>query len=423
MKKIIFIVHLFFMTIVSGQWYVKELDKTYASFNDIEFFNEDVGIVVSDSGYILRTTNSGQEWLEINSFTEEDLSAISFYENSVWISGDNGTIIYSTDMGLNWQMFSTNIEEKILDISFVGEELGFGVTLNSVLKTTNSGAAWSNIHSSDALYNSISFLDDNIGFATGEITTGSNFNGIIDKTTDGGETWTRVVTTPEGGTITSMFFLDDTLGFATGLDSHFLKTSDGGNTWLHSYVEMKGQYEFEDIFFVSEQLGWLVGWNSVILNTTDGGETWTNQISELPIGYVTALHFFDQNNGIAIGGDDGANGFVLATSNGGITSLHDGDKTLLYPFTLEQNYPNPFNPSTNIKFTISNVGDEYIRPLQTKLIVYDILGREVKILLNKPMHGGNHNIEFNGTSLPSGIYFYKLTVGSFIQTRKMVLLK
>lgn len=93
-------------------------------------------------------------------------------------------------------------------------------------------------------------------------------------------------------------------------------------------------------------------------------------------------------------------------------------------FKLMQNYPNPFNPSTIIKFTIPGVETPYRASLQqTKLAVYDILGREIKTLLNKPMQPGNYEIEFNGSDLPSGVYFYRLASGNFSETRKMVLLR
>ncbi len=91
--------------------------------------------------------------------------------------------------------------------------------------------------------------------------------------------------------------------------------------------------------------------------------------------------------------------------------------------TLFQNYPNPFNPTTTIKFAIPSVERPYRASLQTKLIVYDILGREVKTLLNKPMPPGEYEIEFDGSNLPSGVYLYRLTASEYIKTRKMVLIK
>lgn len=85
-------------------------------------------------------------------------------------------------------------------------------------------------------------------------------------------------------------------------------------------------------------------------------------------------------------------------------------------FELFQNYPNPFNPKTNIKYSVSSVQD-------IKLIVYDILGKEVATLVNQKQVPGLYEVTFDGNNLSSGIYFYKLTAGSFSQTKKMILLK
>jgi hypothetical protein len=88
-----------------------------------------------------------------------------------------------------------------------------------------------------------------------------------------------------------------------------------------------------------------------------------------------------------------------------------------------QNYPNPFNPTTKINFTIPAVGTTNELSLQTKVIVYDILGKEIITLLNEHLQPGNHEIEFNAEDLPSGIYYYRLAVGEFSLTKKMVLLR
>ncbi|WKZ70849.1 MAG: cellulase family glycosylhydrolase [Melioribacteraceae bacterium] len=99
------------------------------------------------------------------------------------------------------------------------------------------------------------------------------------------------------------------------------------------------------------------------------------------------------------------------------------EENLASEFHLYQNYPNPFNPTTAIKFTIPNVGTSRDLSLQTKLIVYDILGREVATLVNKELHPGNHEVKFNASNLSSGVYFYKLQAADLIKTRKLLLMK
>ena len=96
-------------------------------------------------------------------------------------------------------------------------------------------------------------------------------------------------------------------------------------------------------------------------------------------------------------------------------------------FALYQNYPNPFNPSTKIRYSISPSSSNGSNNLVT-LKVYNILGNEVASLVNEEKPAGTYEVEFNsidsqGRALPSGVYFYKLTNGSFTQTQKMILLK
>jgi endo-1,4-beta-xylanase len=96
-------------------------------------------------------------------------------------------------------------------------------------------------------------------------------------------------------------------------------------------------------------------------------------------------------------------------------SIEDFNK-LPFEFSLSNNYPNPFNPSTTIAFTLPKNG-------KVKLSVYNVLGQEVAVALNRNMNAGIHRITFNGSALPSGLYFYKLVAGEFVGVKKMMLIK
>ncbi len=85
-------------------------------------------------------------------------------------------------------------------------------------------------------------------------------------------------------------------------------------------------------------------------------------------------------------------------------------------YNLSQNYPNPFNPSSKIKFQIAKLSN-------TKLVVSDILGKEVVTLVNEQLKPGTYEVDFDGTNLPSGIYFYKLITVNFADSKKMILVK
>jgi len=85
-------------------------------------------------------------------------------------------------------------------------------------------------------------------------------------------------------------------------------------------------------------------------------------------------------------------------------------------FVLRQNTPNPFNPTTCIRFQVPGVSD-------VKLVVYDLLGKEVAVLLNERKAPGHYEVSFNGSGLGSGVYIYRLIAGSFVASKRMVLLK
>jgi hypothetical protein len=83
---------------------------------------------------------------------------------------------------------------------------------------------------------------------------------------------------------------------------------------------------------------------------------------------------------------------------------------------LKQNYPNPFNPQTNIEFSIA-------KPGIVKILVYDVLGKEVGVLVNEFKNAGRHKIVFDGSNYSSGIYFYRIITNQYSQTKKLLLLK
>jgi len=95
--------------------------------------------------------------------------------------------------------------------------------------------------------------------------------------------------------------------------------------------------------------------------------------------------------------------------------VEEGSSTI-NGFELAQNYPNPFNPSTSIKYAIGT------RQFVT-LKIYDVLGNEIETLVDEEKQVGTYELNWNASNLPSGIYFYQLRAGSFVETKKMVLMK
>jgi hypothetical protein len=112
-----------------------------------------------------------------------------------------------------------------------------------------------------------------------------------------------------------------------------------------------------------------------------------------------------------------SNNVTLVIDSVGVLSVEEiHDSEIVNDFNLYQNYPNPFNPSTNIKFALPQSG--YVT-----LEVFGVTGERVDVLISEELNAGKYNYEWNGSNLTSGIYFYRLNAGSFVETRKMILLK
>jgi hypothetical protein len=161
----------------------------------------------------------------------------------------------------------------------------------------------------------------------------------------------------------------------------------------------------------------------------DAGITWTKEASNPVLSSSPGT--WDASNlepgGVLLRGDtlhmwyDGANDVNAyrighATSPLIIIAITGRTDGIPEEFMLAQNYPNPFNPRTGIRFQVLGVSD-------VKISVFDLLGREVALLVNEKKTPGSYEVQFDGSGLASGVYFYRLTAASFVQTRKMLLVR
>jgi len=157
--------------------------------------------------------------------------------------------------------------------------------------------------------------------------------------------------------------------------------------------------------------GWACGWEGRIVKTTNGGVDWDFSYSGTP-NALLGLFVVDNENVWTVG----SLGTILKLDAGPSGIVEDNNTSLPLNFKLLQNYPNPFNPGTSIQYAVSS--RQFV-----SLKVYDVLGNEVATLVNDKKPAGSYTVEFNGTGLPSGIYFYQLRAGDFVETKKMVLLR
>jgi len=154
------------------------------------------------------------------------------------------------------------------------------------------------------------------------------------------------------------------------------------------------------------------------------GSSWTSNPYVVSNMTVDTLYGTPRAGYTANSGDNcltvwsGWNGFDVYNSIlcGTTLGVNNNNNEIPKSFALQQNYPNPFNPSTIIRFSLP--GNEYV-----KVVVYDITGKQVSEIINQQLQAGSYSYNFDASNLSSGVYFYKITAGSFTDTKKMVLMK
>ena len=159
--------------------------------------------------------------------------------------------------------------------------------------------------------------------------------------------------------------------------------------------------------------------DSASLSITQGSPPYTgsyrpqnplSQFNNQPASWNWILRVFDTHTG----NQGSLVSWCILLQLKNIVSVSEQNTPLKYE--LSQNYPNPFNPVTRISYSIAENA-------KVKLSVFDILGKEVKILVNEKQSAGNYEVIFNASDLTSGVYFYQLRTNNFVQTKKLVLLK
>ncbi|MBI3195177.1 MAG: T9SS type A sorting domain-containing protein [Ignavibacteriae bacterium] len=157
--------------------------------------------------------------------------------------------------------------------------------------------------------------------------------------------------------------------------------------------------------------GWISGQGGTILYTTNGGTNWLSQTTNTTKD-LYSIFFVNQNTGWAVGDS----GIILKTTSGGVLSVEQRDDLIPSQFTLSDNYPNPFNPTTKISFSIPAMSFVSIK-------IFDVLGKEVATIVNEELSAGNYTQEWNAQGIESGVYFYQIQAGTYVETKKLILLR
>jgi photosystem II stability/assembly factor-like uncharacterized protein len=424
---------LFTNSVSYSQWF-QLTTNTAETLHDIYFMNENTGIAVGSNGIIIRTTDAGLTWSSITSGTVNTLYSVSFPDiMSGYSGGYTGTVLRTLNCGASWTP-RTGCGINIRSISFIDVNTGItagGGTL--MCYTTDGGYSWDPRYVPAYTVTAVTFLNNSSLLAcVQDLMAGVR----VYKSIDGGLNWSTALTLPNGGIslvhyFNRILFVDSLTGFIAGyVDSlghsygYIYKTINGGNNWYRAMrTDINHETKLKGINFGSSIVGYAAGSNGVILSSTNAGVNWVAQNS----GTNTDLNSVCMINEFT-GYICGNSGLILKTTNGGITGFVNLNNEIPGRFSLHQNYPNPFNPTTKIKFQIplSRAVSEG-RGMFAKLIIYDILGREIAVLVNQQLQPGSYEVLWSATggasNYPSGVYYYKITADDYSETKKMVLIK
>ncbi len=425
MKKILlFFFVIMFPHLLHSQWFNYNTDSTLATtyFNSVHFVDTLNGWIACDNGLIIHTTNGGINWIRQTSGFLGHLRKIRFSDSlHGWVIGDSGKILYTFNGGNSWLSQNSGGSWTLNMLSVVNSTKAWisGNERAIFLNTTDSGSNWDTLNPQIPGGDKISdifFVDSSKGwYCTWHYISPPGFTGgSINNTWTGGlywwtQSWSQNI-------LRSIHFIDSDYGWCTG-DWVIYKTTNG-TTW--NKLDFP-QHWFSHIYFVTPYIGWVIDWgfgpsgpsHSYIHFSSDGGYNWSYQFASQN-RIIKDICFVEQKHGWAVG----QSGLILHTTNGGgaLTSANNDEPSLLPSFSFSQNYPNPFNPSTKIKYAISS--QQY-----ATLKVSDILGNEIETLVNDEKSPGTYVVTWNATNLPSGVYFYQLRTGNFLETKKMILLR
>lgn len=356
----------FFKTKNNGaNWQEISFIKGFGSIRCLISKDENLFAGVDRLGIFL-SSNSGNNWTTVNSGLTSFQTACLSTKNNILFAGDLDSGIYiSKNMGEQWIISNSGLTNKSVKCFMIKDDKVFTGTSNSLFLSLNDGLNWEQI---------------NTGFINPNFTSLINVENMI---------------------------------YASTSNHGVLFSSNNGANWFQRNSGITGLNVFT-LHFADKVLFANASYNGIYFSTNDG-QSWIKYFKGLGSVYAPMA------NGNFVSKD----GYIFSTSGNGvyrcnisdiIVGINNLEENTPFEFTLFQNFPNPFNPSTSIKFEISE-------KTLVKLVVYDILGKIVKTLVNKEMTSGVYSIDFSAENIPSGIYFYNLETNESMLTKKMVIIK
>jgi len=408
---------------------------------------------------VYKSSDNGTTWIRSGNGLPPDLTFIFNLVssgNNIVAATDEG-LYYSSDDGNSWFLSNLPVTD-IQDISATENYIYAIVFSYGIYQSANNGVSWYPVLLLGADFVSIS-AKDNYAYS------GTFFDGAV-YTPNNGSSWYDCTGFPSGEAVFAFGPVSDGLVLAaTSVDPNWIYASTDYGVYFYPYSEGLGPNAITEHFAVNDTFMFAgTDYNGVWRRLRPGitpvelsSFTATANKTDITLNWQTATE--KNNSGFEIqrsdvrdqksetldwkkigfikgqGTSTNKNHYSFVDKNPGTGSYSykliqidfDGTRTeskivnieinsLPTEYALMQNYPNPFNPSTTIQYSIPESGN-------VKVIVYNSLGEEVKVLKNDFEEAGTYRINFNAGELSTGIYYYNITAGNFNSARKMVLLK
>lgn len=428
----------------------------------VKVVSRDVVWIVGDlQTDIYRTMNGGQTWVQKSRITTNPnhvpvtLAAIDSATAFVGTASHttNAGIYRTTDGGQSWQLAylpplpSHSYWNWIhfFDAQNGIAECDQGISGQHffIVKTSDGGDTWTPIANQPTgnvneygIQNCGYFYDSLHGWFGTAPFMGPGIGGRVFRTTDGGDTWTGF-TSGNADAAIAVSFVSPMVGIRVSDTFPYLtRSTNSGQNWTALFnlpvTSIQRMLAATSISTVNNSQFWVYGeagttFTPFILTSIDSGETWQEQtmgnLSGNSVWYMSALTFGTANDSVQAFAV--ASHFTIYTGGqilnyrqpaGVVTGVLEEKPMLPREYTLYQNYPNPFNPSTTIRFSLA-------KTTRVKLTVYNTLGQQIAVLADDNFKPGDHEMVWSPTGLPGGVFYCRLQAGSFVEARKMILLK
>lgn len=350
---------------------------------------------------VLRSTNFGWNFTPTTSgLTNLNIRTL-FSVGTTLFAGTQGGAFITSNNGANWTAINTGLTNTDITAFAGGGSNLFAGTAGGVFTSVNNGTTWTAVNSGLTNTNITTLV------SSGSVLYAGTTTGGVFRSSNNGASWTSVNSNLANLNIRSLQISGANLFAGTTTGVYF--TSNNGTSW--SSVSNGLPSSTPVLSFALTGSNIFAGTEAGLFYSTNNGQSWIDKNQ----GYTSTMAV----NSILI-----SDGYLYTGTNDGLWARDLTESVLISQisseipagFSLSQNYPNPFNPTTVIGFQIPAAG--FI-----SLKIYDINGKELSELVNENLKAGEYKVNFDGKSLPSGIYFYKLATDNFTQTKKMLLVK